>query len=334
MTPILFVDYRCPEPYDLDTLNTQGLGGTEATVIRIAEKLSEKIPVVVAQHNRQKISRNSLVTYSPLLPSYLSARWHAIVVVRLPQVALELRSCFKDIPMWVWMHDFINLQHLQFTTLMADNKIGYIAVSDYHRNQLIEMCRIDPLLPQMPQIVRIYNPIDDQLAPDDTPVDPNRLVFISAPDKGLSQTLEGFKVLRECNPLFELWITNPSYSRIPTISKDLSHVKYIGSVKHAENIRILRGALCLFSLNYVYPETFGLVLAEANAVGTPVLTHPLGAAQEVLSSDEQLINTHDLRAVIDCVMRWHGGDRLKVQGRKEFRLSTVAKQWEELLLIN
>lgn len=333
MAPILFIDFRCPFPYDLQTLQKQGLGGTEASVVRVAEKLSEKIPVVVAQHNRQQITRTSLVTYSPLLASYQTAKWHAVVVIRLPFVALDLRPIFKDIPMWVWMHDFINLQHLQFTKALADNDIGYVAVSDFHKQQLEDMSRWDPLLPKLPKIRRIYNPIDDRLLPDDTSVDPNRLVFISAPDKGLRHTLEGFKVLRERNPLFELWITNPSYSRIPEIPKDQMNVKYLGSLTHAENMRILRGALCLFALNYVYPETFGLVLAEANAVGTPVVTHPMGAAPEVLSDDRQLLNTHDLQAVADCVMRWHAGDRLKVTGKESFRLSTVVQEWENLLQV-
>ena len=51
----------------------------------------------------------------------------------------------------------------------------------------------------------------------------------------------------------------------------------------------VRSALCVFYPNFVLPETFGLVFAEASAVGTPVLTHDCGAASEVLADPRQLL---------------------------------------------
>ncbi len=45
---VLFFDPRCPEPYTAPTFGQSGLGGTEATTIRVAEALD----AVVVQHNR------------------------------------------------------------------------------------------------------------------------------------------------------------------------------------------------------------------------------------------------------------------------------------------
>src|SRR5579884_2370802 len=48
MSPVLFYDPGCPAPYSRRTLETAALGGTEATVVRIAEALDAD----VMQHNR------------------------------------------------------------------------------------------------------------------------------------------------------------------------------------------------------------------------------------------------------------------------------------------
>src|SRR5581483_2147599 len=45
----------------------------------------------------------------------------------------------------------------------------------------------------------------------------------------------------------------------------------------------------VFYPKFVLPETFGLVFAEASAVGTPVLTHDCGAAAEVLADPRQVL---------------------------------------------
>jgi len=83
-------------------------------------------------------------------------------------------------------------------------------------------------------------------------------------------------------------------------------------------------------MNRVFAETFGLVLAESNAVGTPVLTHPLGAAPEVLGTAEQLIDTTDVEAVIQRIMAWRDGQRPVVKANPAFYLSNVANEWLKL----
>ena len=143
----------------------------------------------------------------------------------------------------------------------------------------------------------IYNPIDDDLSASDVPVDPYKLVFFSSPHKGLSVAIDAFKYIHNKNSLFKFYIANPGYQKINRINH--SGIHWLGELSHASIIEHVRTALCVFYPNFVYPETFGLVLAESNAVGTPVLTHPVGAAEEVLGGDEhqlQPINTALLAA--------------------------------------
>lgn len=80
---------------------------------------------------------------------------------------------------------------------------------------------------------------------------------------------------------------------------------YVGEVGGAEKLRLLAGATAL--LNPIgWPEPFGMVMLEALACGTPVLSFAAGAAPEIvehgrtgfLCSDEE-----EMRALVDEV-RW------------------------------
>ena len=48
MSSLLFYDPVCRQPYDTRTLHTRALGGTEATLTRVADALD----AFVIQHNR------------------------------------------------------------------------------------------------------------------------------------------------------------------------------------------------------------------------------------------------------------------------------------------
>jgi glycosyltransferase involved in cell wall biosynthesis len=64
----------------------------------------------------------------------------------------------------------------------------------------------------------------------------------------------------------------------PLLSAD---VTYVGEATHAEALTLLQGALAL--VNPIrWAEPFGLVMVEALAAGTPVLTFPIGAAPEIV----------------------------------------------------
>jgi glycosyltransferase involved in cell wall biosynthesis len=331
MNPLLILDFNAPTPYDPFILNKRVLGGTEATIIRLVEKLGEKIPILVAQNRRHQTTLSRNVIYSPTSLRLLSDKWHAVIVNRNCNIAIDSLAHFKDIPIWVWFHDLIQENHFPYFKAMCENRIGSVFVSNYQRNLMLELCARNGYSPPMEKLVCISNPIDDQLYPDNTPVNKNKLMFASSAVKGLKETVEAFKVLLQYNPAFKLIVTDPGYSRPGLVQ--MPNVEYMGPLRHEVNIQLFREVLCLFYINRVHPETFGLVLAEANAVGTPVLTHPLGAAPEVLDDPRQYMDTSDLHKVAERIMEWHGGKRPSVKGRDEFRLSSVCKQWEKILNI-
>lgn len=75
----------------------------------------------------------------------------------------------------------------------------------------------------------------------------------------------------------------------PNLNDD---IVYLGEVDHDEKLRLLAGARAL--LNPIrWPEPFGLVMVEALACGTPVLTFPEGAAPEIVEEGRTGFLCHD-----------------------------------------
>lgn len=328
MTSILFYDENSPSSYDYETSLQKGLGGVESTVIRIAQELGKTTPIVVAAKNRQAISSSKNVHYMPITPFLLTLDWHAVICLRSLSSAFQIRKANPKVPIWVWFHDFIKIDLFPHLKEMAEQKIGAIVISDFQQKQLLDLFLLDPFFNHPPVFKRIYNPIDDSLVPEKIPFDPYKLLFSSSPHKGLKETLEVFKALRNVDNHFRLYVTNPGYYRPEIPSQE--GVVFL-TLSHFDNIKLMRESLALFQLNAVYPETFGLVLAEANAIGTPILTHPLGAAPEILTQ-EQLINTADTSAVIARITKWQQ-KRPQVRLEEKFRLSCVIQDWKELLKI-
>lgn len=329
MRPILFYDENSPASYDYESFLQKSMGGVEATVIRIAEKLSEIIPVVVAIKNRRTISSTQNVHYMPITPYLLTLDWHAVICLRSLSSAYEIRAANPKVPLWIWFHDFIKIDLFPHLHEMEKQHIGAIVISDYQQKQLTDLFLLDPYFKNPPQFHKLYNPIDDALIPDKSVVDKFKLLFSSSPHKGLKETLEGFFKLHQIDPRFQLYVTNPGYFRPKMAPQE--GVTFL-TLTHQENIQLMRESLALFQLNSVYPETFGLVFAEASAVGTPSLTHPLGAVPEILGEEHQLIDTTDIDAVIEKILQWNH-ERPKVRLDNKFRLSQVIQEWIKVLKV-
>jgi glycosyltransferase involved in cell wall biosynthesis len=204
----------------------------------------------------------------------------------------------------------------------------------------------------------IYNPVDDTLMPDGTPVDERKLVFFSSPNKGLNFTLDAFSALKQRMPDLRLVVGNPGYKSGCDARR--AGVELLGPQPQARIHAEVRSALCTFFPNFVIPETFGLVFAESRALGTPVLTHDCGAALEVIGDPRQVLpltpayrlyeaavgglpsrwrrlparlaaSAGLFDAYLERIRAWRGGERPRTGPDPRFRLSTVTEQWRALL---
>jgi glycosyltransferase involved in cell wall biosynthesis len=334
---ILFYDPMTPYAYDAETPRLRAIGGTEATVIRIAEALKTQHSVYVAQHCRQDTSPASEqgVCY---LSFEAARRLNPDVVILLRQYRLlgEVAQNFPKARRYLWLHNMPSRELYSARRDLEKYGCQILAVSQFHRaaierrlsgnglQRLLSFSRPRATVP----VHVLYNPIEDELRPDTTGVEAHQLLFMSSPQKGLKETLERFAAVQDAFPEYELLIANPGYNHL-----ELSlppQARFLGALPHHQVIQQLRRAFCVFYPQTARVETFGLVYAEANAVGTPVLAHDAGAAREVLSDTEQVLNGQNLRAVLDKLSEWRK-QRPRLQGKEEFRLSQVKKAWLQLL---
>jgi glycosyltransferase involved in cell wall biosynthesis len=281
MSSVLFYDSLCQEPYDTRTLRERALGGSEATVVRIADALG----AWVIQHNRaedwQRYRR----------PQPLSGI-ASVIVSRDPRALPLLRAQYPQARMYLWLHDRFHPRSKRARWLSAaravllEQPVTAVCVSDSQRAGVEATLRALGLAGGV-RALTIYNPVDDALIPDGTAVDERKLVFFSSPNKGLAFTLDAFSALRRRAPDMRLIVGNPGYKR----QRAAAHagVQFLGPQPQAHMHAEVRSALCTFCPNFVIPETFGLVFAESHALGTPVLTHDCGAALEVIGDRQQVL---------------------------------------------
>jgi len=319
MKDTLFLDICCPKPYTRETLEKEPLGGTEATVIRVAEALD----AYVWQHNRTVSSGRYLAAQAK--PSGIKR----VIVLRLTAGIQLAKAMFPRAKISFWMHDVAGNDLFQNAHLLAAWGVDVLGVSLWHQEQIKDrlfQTRVEGRIP----VRYIYNPVSDALLPDPTTVTrPEKLVFFSSPHKGLEQTLEFFTYVRRALPDALLYIFNPGYQIKDLVS--LPGVVNRGPQPHPEVVNEVRDSLCTFYINRVVPETFGLVYAESNAVGVPVLTHKIGAAPEILSpANAQMVDTTSPAAVVETVKAWRKA-RPQVECKPEFRLKNVIEAWRFFL---
>ena len=155
-------------------------------------------------------------------------------------------------------------------------------------------------------------------------------VFFSSPHKGLEQTLKHWPRIKSFYANASLLIANPGY-----FEKEVElpeGVVDVGKLSHPDVIALVRRAEAVLHFNNEYPETFGLVHCESNAVGTPVLTSGIGANREVLTPyRDQVVDVESIEAVLKRLEKWRKEGRPQVSCRAEFRQSQVIQRWLEEL---
>jgi glycosyltransferase involved in cell wall biosynthesis len=352
MSSVLFYDPVCQEPYDTRTLRTEALGGTEATLVRVADALG----AYVIQHNRSEDWER--YRRPQVLPGITR-----VIINRDSRALPVVRERYPDARVYLWLHDRLHpgsrrARWLASTTaLLRELAVTAVCVSDSQRAGVEATLSAAGVVDRV-RALTIYNPVDDALSPDDTPVDERKLVFFSSPNKGLNFTLDAFRHLRRRMPDLRLVVGNPGYkvqraARVPG-------VELLGAQPQARIHAEVRSALCTFFPNFVIPETFGLVFAESHALGTPVLTHDCGAALEILADAQQVLPvTRAYRlyeaavgglsprwrraparlaamaglfdAYLERIRAWRGGERPHTAPDPRFRASRVMEQWRSLL---
>jgi len=322
---ITFVDPLAPRAYGGAPGELAGLGGTEATLVKIAESLAGNLRVTVRQAARRGDGLSGRVRYAPLdLDRPLPEAPGMIVVVNSWKVAPKLARLNPGARVIVWQHVFPGRHNRGLAPRLKAAGVEVLCVSEAHAAWLRAF-----LGPDAPRIGYIHNPIADDLAPDETPRNPDLLLFASSPHKGLGQVFRRFEALRSQFPTLRLAVADPGYLAWPT-GPVPDGVIPLGRLDQPRLIGWMRRAICLFYPQDQFAETFGLVIAEANAVGCPALLHRgLGANDEVASDPGQCIDTTDPAAIAARIGEWRAaiGQGPLARAQPGFRMSRIAGQW-------
>ena len=112
-----------------------------------------------------------------------------------------------------------------------------------------------------------------------------------------------------------------------------AEVQYVGEIGGAHTQEVLGNALALVN-PIAWPEPFGLVMVEALASGTPVLTFPEGAAPEIVDDGVTGFLCRSVADMAASVAQVPTLDRAKCRAAVEERFSTQRMVKDHLALFD
>ena len=345
MQTILFTDTVCPQPYDSNDLRTKALGGSQATLIRIAESLATLSArthrVFVHEHNRQTPSLCDRVLYITSLDD-MSAYADPESVVHQRRLNPEALDRYPNARHFLWLHDLAHdlmikdTGHFVRYFNLNGRRITIICVSKWHKKYMQDHFECDAV-----KYKTIYNPVMPiwyDLGRKITNYSKTTLCFTSSPHKGLDVTIQLLDMICKNTGIdFELLVANPNYIELNGINH--KRVKFLGALPHEKLLPAISHSMAHLFIQGSWQETFGLVYPEANVLGIPSITLNIGAASEtsqgVLLDPPTSLTLPHLQSLADRISpvlkAWHDSGRPKVHANIKFRLDHVLMGWMKSL---
>src|ERR1700722_19913125 len=186
--------------------------------------------------------------------------------------------------------------------------------------------------PGLNYLATVYNGIDLALYPfQETPGE--ELIFLGRihPDKGVHLAIA---VARMSGlPLLIAGIIQDReyFQKQVEPYLDDREIRYIGPVDVAGKNELFSRARALLHMNTI-PERFGLVLAEANAAGVPVVAMDLGSCREVIQDEETGFLVAGVNEAVEALKRLHKIDRAACRKRVQrcFSIETMVDGYERV----
>jgi glycosyltransferase involved in cell wall biosynthesis len=181
-------------------------------------------------------------------------------------------------------------------------------------------------------LATVYNGIDLSLYPlQETPGE--ELIFLGRihPDKGVHLAIAVARL--SGLPLLIAGIIQDKeyFKKQVEPYLDDREIRYIGPVDVAGKNELFSRARALLHLNTI-PERFGLVLAEANAAGVPVIAMDLGSCREVIEDGKTGFLVHGVNEAVEALKRVDQIDRAACRRRVQncFSIETMVEAYERV----
>src|SRR5713101_6812886 len=186
--------------------------------------------------------------------------------------------------------------------------------------------------PGLNYLATVYNGIDLSLYPlQESGGD--ALIFLGRihPDKGVHLAIEVARLSGRRLIIAGIIQDEVYYRERLKPHIDDQKVRYIGPVGVAEKNALFARACALIHLNTI-PERFGLVLAEANAAGVPVIAMDLGSCREVIKDGQTGFLVNNVHEAVLALQRLPEINRRACRQRVQqyFSIETMVEGYEKV----
>jgi len=259
-----------------------------------------------------------------------------------PKVAeyLHISEAFEHAAEFDLIHSHYDFMALSYTRLVKTPVLTTIhgfssprimPVYEKYRNGYFVSISNSDRAPGLNYLATVYNGIDLSLYPFQACAG-DHLIFLGRihPDKGVHLAIEVAR--RSGLPLLIAGIVqDQTYFREQVKPHLDQKIRYIGPVDVPGKNELFSRARALLHLNTI-PERFGLVLAEANAAGVPVIAMDLGSCREVIKDGETGFLVASVDQAVQALERIHEIDRSACRRRVQhcFSIETMVEAYERV----
>jgi glycosyltransferase involved in cell wall biosynthesis len=296
------------------------------------------------------VARGWDVTLFATGDSITRARLHAVIdkgyeedTTADPKVAeyLHIAEVFEHANEFDLIHshyDFMALSYSRLvqtpvlTTIHGFSSPKIMPVYEKYRNGYFVSISDADRAPALNYLATVYNGIDLSLYPLQERAGDD-LIFLGRihPDKGVHLAIEVARLSKRRLIIAGI-VQDKAYFR-EQIEPHLDGraVDFVGPVDVPGKNRLFAAASALLHLNTI-PERFGLVMAEANAAGVPVIAMDLGSCREVIDDGRTGFLVSDLDQAVRALGRLSEIDRRVCRRRVEanFSIATMVAAYERV----
>jgi glycosyltransferase involved in cell wall biosynthesis len=288
------------------------------------------------------VARGWDVTLFATRDSVTSARLHAVIdrgyeedPAADPKVAeyLHIGEAFEHAAEFDLIHNHYDLMALSYsrlvrtpvlTTIHGFSSPKIMPVYEKYRDGYYVSISDADRTPALSYLATVYNGIDLALYPFQERAGDD-LIFLGRihPDKGVHLAIEVAR-LSGRRLIIAGIVQDAAYFREQIEPYIDGHtVDFVGPVDITGKNALFAAARALLHLNTI-PERFGLVLAEANAAGVPVIAMDLGSCREVVEDGETGFLVSTPEQAVQALSRIGEIDRRACRRRVERRFSIVS----------
>ena len=235
-------------------------------------------------------------------------------------------------------YDYLPLTYLPFiktpmlTTIHGFSDPDILRVYYEHKDTYYTSISDSDRDPGLPYLATVYNGIDlSSLTFRETPGD--KLVHYGRihMDKGTHLAIDVAKKSGKDLIIAGIIQDQQYFDNLIKPHINNTSIKFIGPVNPVQRDALLKDAYAVIHLNTI-PERFGLVMAESNAAGVPVIAMDLGSCREVIADKKTGYLVNSVDEAVDAVGKIDRIDRKKCRQRVEenFTIDCMVSGYEKV----